>query len=222
VSPQAVPGAADSTGLANTGASSAPSPRERELVRAACAGDRKAFEALFDLALPRVRTMAAFGMGARMRSRLEIDDAVQEIFAEALKRFPQFDPEGEGTFFGWLREIARHRILGLADRELGRAKRDPRREARAAGTTSGSGYLPADTITSPTGAVVRAEALETLHRALGRLSEEHRRVVLLRCIEERSTAEAAALLGRTENATAVLLYRALGKLKEAFAAEESS
>ena len=39
-------------------------------------------------ALPRVRTMAIFGMGSRMRSRLEVDDAVPESVLAELRKIP--------------------------------------------------------------------------------------------------------------------------------------
>jgi RNA polymerase sigma-70 factor (ECF subfamily) len=195
---------------------------DRELIRLARAGDRAAFNKLFDRALPRVRTLATFGMGHQLQLRIPVDDAVQEIFAEALRLLPAFDPDRSGSFFGWLREVARHRLLALADRELGRAKRDPRREARILENSTALSLLPPATVTSPTGAVMRNEQLELLHRALARLSDEHRSVILLRCVEGRSTAEAAAALGRNENATAVLLFRALAKLREAYEAEEGT
>lgn len=193
---------------------------DRELIRLARAGDRHAFEELFDRALPRVRTMATFGMGRRMQSRIEIDDAVQEIFAEALRLLPTFDLTKTGSFFGWLREVARHKLLSLADRELGRAKRDPRRESYIPDNSTALSLLPPATMTSPTGAVMRNEQLDLLHRAMLHLSDEHRNIILYRCIEGRTTAEAAAALGKTENAAAVMLFRALAKLREAFADEE--
>lgn len=194
---------------------------DRELIRRARSGDRRAFEALFDRALPRVRTMATFGMGARMQSRIDVDDAVQEIFTEALRLLPTFDLTKTGSFFGWLREVARHKLLSLADRELGRAKRDPRRESFISDNSTALSLLPPATITSPTGAVIRNEQLDLLHRAMLRLSDEHRKVILFRCIEGRTTADAAEALGKTENATAVMLFRALAKLREAYDAEES-
>lgn len=193
---------------------------ELTLVAAAQSGDRRAFEALFDRVLPKVRTIAAFGMGAQLRSRLEIDDAVQEIFTEALRLLPQFDPRREGSFFGWLREVARHKLLALADRELGREKRDPRRQARLPDSTTAFSLMPPATVTSPTGAILRSEQLDLLHRALAKLNDEHRKVILMRCIEGRSTAETAAALGRNENAASVLLFRALAKLRECYKNEE--
>lgn len=193
---------------------------ERELVRAAQSGDRAAFEALFDRVLPRVRTMVTFGMGARMRSRMEVDDAVQEIFTEAIRLLPRFDAARDGSFFGWLREVTRHRLLALADREFGRAKRDPGREARMSDSTTALSLLPPATVTSPTGAILRGERLDLLHRALARLTEDHRKIIMMRCIEGITTSEAAAALGRNENATAVLLFRALAKLREAYENEE--
>ena len=58
------------------------------------------------------------------------------------------------------------------------------------------------------GAVVRDEAAAAW-RAVGRLPADRRRAIVLRFVEEMSTAEIAGVLGRSEGAVRVLIHRAL-------------
>ncbi len=53
------------------------------------------------------------------------------------------------------------------------------------------------------------EATSAALRAVERLPEDRRRVVVLRFVNEMSTSEIAAILGRSEGAVRVLLHRAL-------------
>ncbi len=53
------------------------------------------------------------------------------------------------------------------------------------------------------------EATQAAWLAVQRLPEDRRRVVLLRFVNEMSTSEIAAILGRSEGAVRVLLHRAL-------------
>jgi len=57
-------------------------------------------------------------------------------------------------------------------------------------------------------AIVREEA-NAAWRAVARLQGDRRRAVVLRFVHELSTAEIAAVLGRSEGAVRVLLHRAL-------------
>jgi RNA polymerase sigma-70 factor (ECF subfamily) len=53
------------------------------------------------------------------------------------------------------------------------------------------------------------EAVSAAWQAVSRLPEDRRRAVVLRFVDEMSTAEIAAILGRSEGAVRVLLHRAL-------------
>ena len=53
------------------------------------------------------------------------------------------------------------------------------------------------------------EAGSAAWQAVARLPEDRRRAVILRFVDEMSTAEIAAVLGRSEGAIRVLLHRAL-------------
>ncbi len=68
--------------------------------------------------------------------------------------------------------------------------------------------LVADPLDIERTAATRDEAAAAW-RAVGRLPADRRRAVVLRFVEEMSTAEIAGVLGRSEGAVRVLLHRAL-------------
>jgi RNA polymerase sigma-70 factor (ECF subfamily) len=55
---------------------------------------------------------------------------------------------------------------------------------------------------------------EALMSALGQLKESDRRLVVMRCIDERTPSEIAELLGESENVVSVRTHRALKRLKD--------
>ena len=55
---------------------------------------------------------------------------------------------------------------------------------------------------------------EVIERLLARLSEDHRRVIVLRLREDRSFAEIARLMGRSPAAVRMLLSRALATARQ--------
>ena len=59
----------------------------------------------------------------------------------------------------------------------------------------------------------RKETAAVVRDAIAKLPDQYREVLVLRDIEERDTAEAAALLGTTSNAVKVRLHRARQALR---------
>ena len=59
------------------------------------------------------------------------------------------------------------------------------------------------------GRVTRRAEVDAAWAAVGRLPAERRRALVLRFVEEMSTAEIAGVLGRSEGAVRVLIHRAL-------------
>jgi RNA polymerase sigma-70 factor (ECF subfamily) len=66
------------------------------------------------------------------------------------------------------------------------------------------------------------EAVGAAWQAVARLPEDRRRAVILRFVDEMSTAEIAAVLGRSDGAVRVLLHRALRAVAADLAAGETS
>ena len=68
---------------------------------------------------------------------------------------------------------------------------------------------------------VRREDARAAWRAVGRLRGDRRKAIVLRFVDEMSTAEIAGVLGRSEGAVRVLIHRALKSVAKELRAGES-
>jgi RNA polymerase sigma-70 factor (ECF subfamily) len=179
--------------------------RDRGLVEAA-RRDPAQFDALYRKYLTQVYSFAYY----ELRDPHAAEDATERVFMQALVGLPRFEerldaftlPEGElapdiSTFRVWLFRIARNVIAN----ERRRSSRRPVAPLEAAGELT----APDDVLES----ALAHEAGSAAWQAVARLPEDRRRVVVLRFVEEMSTAEISAILGRSEGAVRVLLHRAL-------------
>jgi RNA polymerase sigma-70 factor (ECF subfamily) len=173
--------------------------RDRRLVEAAQA-DPARFEALYRKYLAQVYSYAFY----ELRDHHEAEDATERTFLSALANLPRFeerarpiDGEGASTFRVWLFQIARNAV---AERRRGRNRR-PEAPLEAAAWVAAPIDIEAD-------AARHDEAAAAL-RAIGRQPDDRRRALILRFVDEMSTAEIAGVLGRSEGAVRVLIHRGL-------------
>ena len=136
------------------------------------------------------------------------EDATERVFMRALAALPRFrelatpeDGPDASTFRVWLFRIARNVVANER-----RSRR--RRPAASLETALGAGLVVADPVDIEQGVETRDEAAAAL-RALDRLPDDRRRALLLRFVDEMSTAEIAGVLGRSEGAVRVLIHRGL-------------
>ena len=173
--------------------------RDRSLVEEA-RRDPARFDALYRRYLAQVYSYAFYELG----DHHEAEDATERTFLAALANLDRFeerarptDGDGASTFRVWLFRIARNVV---ANQRRGRRRR-PQAPIEAAAAI-------ADPLDVERGAAVREEAAAAW-RAVGRLPADRRRAIVLRFVEEMSTAEIAGVLGRSEGAVRVLIHRAL-------------
>ncbi|HVL52681.1 MAG TPA: sigma-70 family RNA polymerase sigma factor [Vitreimonas sp.] len=176
-----------------------PLDRDRPLVDAA-RRDPERFEALYRRYLARVYSYAYYELG----NHHDAEDATERTFLAALANLSGFeeragpdDPADASTFRVWLFRIARNMVSNQ------RRARSRRREA----PLEGAANMPAPD--SVEAAVVERDDAAAAWRAVGRLPADRRRAIVLRFVEDMSTAEIAGILGRSEGAVRVLLHRAL-------------
>jgi len=174
---------------------------DRHLVEAA-RRDPERFEALYRRYLAPVYSFAYYELGDHHAA----EDATERTFLAALASLHRFDErarpadgEGSSTFKVWLFRIARNAVAN----ERRSARRHP-----AAVLDDSTGAIVADPLDVEGDAVRRDEAAAAW-RAVGRLPGDRRRAVVLRFVDELSTAEIAGVLGRSEGAVRVLIHRAL-------------
>ena len=92
-----------------------------------------------------VRGMVAAEFDGRVARRVDASDLVQETFGDAVRKFPEYlhDRERIG-FLGWLRQLARRRVIWAQRQHLGAAKRcagRDRGDQGAGGSTAGPGLM---------------------------------------------------------------------------------
>jgi RNA polymerase sigma-70 factor (ECF subfamily) len=173
--------------------------RDRALVEDA-RRDPATFDALYRRYLAQVYSYAYYELG----DHHDAEDATERTFLAALTNLDRFeerarpsDGEGASTFRVWLFRIARNVV---ANQRRGR-RRHPQAPLEAAA-------LIADPLDIEGTTAVHDEAAAAW-RAVGRLPADRRRAIVLRFVEEMSTAEIAGVLGRSEGAVRVLIHRAL-------------
>lgn len=170
------------------------------VIRAACAGDRQAHEAIY-----RSCQRPLYTLIRRLIPRTEIaDELFQETFVEILRNIKAYS--GTGAFGGWVRAIAVNKCLMYL--------RSPWHRSLM--------YLDADE-GEPASVVlldpashpdVQAEASSDVERALAALPTLTRSVVWLHDVEGYTHIEIARLLGRTPSFSKSQLARAHARLRE--------
>lgn len=188
----------------------------KRLADHAAAGDAEALDQLFAACQPRLRRLLALKGGSALRAT-ELDDLVQEAYLEATRQFADYTYQGPDSFFRWLATVAMNRIANL-QRMASAQKRDRRLERPLQGegsTMVPGGVQPADEGPGPRTLVVGVEAQARLERALATLSADDRDVITMARVQGLPLQEIGERMGRTRNAVALLLSRALRKLKAA-------
>ncbi len=138
------------------------------------------------------------------------EDLVQETFISLPAALPRLRAEGtvRSLLLGICANHAKHHVRAAARR---RNKLEHYRQSSLLNESSG-----------PEGDVRRSQLRERLQVALDALSHEHRVVIVLCAVEERSSSEAAEILAIPEATVRTRLFHARRKLREAFGEEEAS
>ena len=138
-----------------------------------------------------------------LRSRAEAEDVVQDTFVRVLEHRGKLAEIRDMRV--WLVRIAWNLAL---DRR--RRVRPDQMDAEFAGTLAAAS-VPADQ------ALAESRRLGLVLAVMESLPKLERHVLLLASTEEMSTAEMAAVLGKSESAVRALLFRARARLRERLA-----
>ena len=187
-----------------------------DLLERLAARDESALEALFDRMRERLRRMVRYRIDPRLRGRVDADDVLQEAWIAAVQRIDTFDTTDETAVFVWLRRIVGQSLVELHRKHLGAKMRSAGAEVRidapAPDSMAMSAMLVAS-LTSPSGAAMRAESHERLVAAIDAMDPVDREIVMLRHFEELGNEEVAAVLGLTRSTASYRYVKALGKLR---------
>lgn len=208
--------ASSASGASSPSEPSAASPglgeREREIVEGMHAGDDRAFEWLVRDYVGPMQAVAR----RLLQNEADADDAVQEAFLSAFRNFDSF--RGDARLGTWL-----HRIVVNA--ALGRLRTRKRRSELSADVVDVTELLPRfrengypeqfhePWVHPAEELATRAETREQVRQMIDKLPENYRTVLILRDIEELSTAETSELLELSPGTVKVRLHRARQALR---------
>lgn len=165
------------------------------LVERAQQGDRDAFARIFQISVQPVSRY----VGAMLRDAALTEDVVAQAYLEAWKQLPRLrNPE---RFSGWILRVAHNRAID----EVRRPRHSPIDDVATDAV--------APRAAEPETAFLRKRDMDRVRRALLSLPDDQRQIVTLRYLMGLSHAEAAAQLGRSEDASRQLLRRATHRLR---------
>jgi RNA polymerase sigma-70 factor (ECF subfamily) len=186
-------------------------------------GDRRALAALFEQHRERLRRMVELRLDPRLRARLDASDVVQEAFLDVARDLDAYLTDPKLPPLLWLRLHVGRRLTTLHRQHLGAKMRDAGQEIslfQGALPQASSAALASMLLgrhTSPTQAAQRAERMLRVQEALNSLDPIDREVLALRHFEQLGRAEAAQVLGISQEAGAKRYFRALKRLKDVLA-----
>ncbi|HEX8924229.1 MAG TPA: RNA polymerase sigma factor [Terriglobales bacterium] len=170
---------------------------------------REGEHALFELLMRRHNQRVYRVARSILRDDAEAEDVMQDAYVRAFEHLNQF--EARAKFSTWLTRIAVYEALA-------RARRQGRYEALEEADDGESMKLPPSNSISPEQGASNAETIALLESAILSLPEHYRSVLVMRDIEEMSTAEVGDVLQLSEENVKVRLHRARALLrKELFA-----
>ncbi len=146
-----------------------------------------------------------FGFLFHMTSQREAsEDMLQTVFYRMLKYRHTFT--GEGEFRSWMYHLARN---VLADYSKQNKRSAQQYDLTDVAERIGGG-------SSADEPFQKEQEMDTLHRAIAKLSEEYREVLVLSRFQELKYEEIARVLNTTEGAIKVRVHRAMNELRKVY------
>lgn len=175
---------------------------ERTLIKRAVKRDREAFGALYNKHVARVYRHIYYMVG----NPPEAEDLTAQAFLQAWQAIERYQIRG-APFVSWLMRIAHN--LGVSylrsrkpSTELPETLVDRSREG------------------NPDAVLQRQADGDRVREAILRLREEHRRVIILRFVEDLAYREVAEIVGKSVPAVRVIQHRALNALRKQMQLDE--
>lgn len=174
---------------------------DEEIVKRVLTGERALFEILMRRHNQRVYRIVR----GILRDDGEAEDVMQDAYVRAYQHLSQF--EGRSTFVTWLSRIAMYEAFARLQRQRKETSLDSEYRSDDMNFESAS--------SSPEKQAANAELGTALQAAILSLPPKYRSVLMLRDVEELTTAEAASTLEISEESVKVRLHRAHAMVRRA-------
>ncbi len=190
------------------------------LIDDARTGNEDAARRLLVLYHPRLRARLLRQMDPVMRSKIEPEDILQQVYLEAFRAIEQFTYQGKDSFLRWMYAILDRKLID-EHRAMRAERRDVRREVKAAARSGNQttyvdlmARVMAARTTTPSQVIRKEEALGVLSACVATLPDHYRDVIQMRFIEGRPVSDVAETLGRSIGSVHMICHRALRQLRE--------
>ena len=188
-------------------------------------GDEKALAELFALHQDRFLRMIHFRLDPNLRSRVDPLDVLQDAYIDADQRLHTFLARGDATIGVWLRLIVLQRLQMVVRHHLLTTKRDARKEITLDLRDDSQQFnriaeMLADSITSPSDALARDDAVKLVEQMLSEIPLVDREVLVLRHFEQLTNDEVAEILKISRTAASNRYVRALRRMQSLIEANE--
>ncbi len=165
----------------------------------------------------RLRTLVELRIDRRIRARVDASDIIQEAFADAARRFPEYEQERKMSPYIWLRFLTLQQLVHAHRRHLGVHSRtakleQPQFHHEVGLESSAMAFCFAGGESTPSVKVSRAEEIAQLTAALDEMDPIDRELLALRHFEQLEHAEIGELLGLSASAVSSRYRRALKKI----------
>jgi RNA polymerase sigma-70 factor (ECF subfamily) len=168
---------------------------------------------------PYLQILAESQLHARLKSKVDSADVVQQTLLQAYQARDQFRGTTDAERAAWLRTILGNVLCGLA-RDYSRQRRDITREQSIQALEKSSLHLAnllAAHTSSPSAGLHRQDRANSLARAMLTLTGEQRQAILLKYWHDATLAEIGQQLGKSTEAVAGLVFRGMQKLRSELA-----
>jgi len=189
------------------------------LIDKAREGDDTAARRLIVMYHPRLRARLLRQMDAVMRSKIEPEDILQQVYLEAFRAIEQFTYQGSDSFLRWMYAILDRKLID-EHRAMRAERRDVRREVNIAPSNNNrTTYVDllaramAGSAT-PSQVVRKDEALSVISACVATLPEHYREVIRMRFLEGRPVSDVAEHLDRSIGSVHMICHRALKQLRD--------
>ena len=181
------------------------------LLEQAKAGNDDALSRALEQYRRRLSVLVHFKLSPRAREFSDVEDVVQEVYLRAFRDLGRFQYQSPGSFLRWLSAIADHVIVDRV-RYRGRERRAGD-EVPFRSASNPLGPEAADTRT-PSRLFAQQEGMDRLLARLDALPDAYRDAIVMAKIEGLSTAEMAERMGKSREAVALLVFRAVKRFRE--------
>ena len=175
---------------------------ERTLIKRAVKRDREAFGALYNKHVSRVYRHIYYMVG----NPPEAEDLTAQAFLQAWQAIERYQIRG-APFVSWLMRIAHN--LGVSHLR-----------SRKPSTELPETLVDRSREGNPDDVLQRQADGDHVREAILRLREEHRRVIILRFVQDLAYREVAEIVGKSVPAVRVIQHRALNALRKQMQLDE--